>query len=131
MARDLRIQTAAVFEPLLHPARYKGAWGGRGSGKSHFFGGLSIEDALRFKGDHGTGLRMVCLREVQKSLKFSAKSLIEQKLQDFGLGEADGFKVYREQIELPGDGVMIFNGLQDHTADSVKSLEDFHRAWIE
>ena len=131
MTRNLRIPTAAVFEPLLHPARYKGAWGGRGSGKSHFFGGLAIEDALRFKGDHGTGLRMVCLREVQKSLKFSAKSLIEQKLIDFGLGEAQGFRVYREQIELPGDGVMIFNGLQDHTADSVKSLEDFHRAWIE
>jgi phage terminase large subunit len=131
MARDLRIPTAAVFEPLLHPARYKGAWGGRGSGKSHFFAGLAIEDALRFKGEHGMGLRMVCLRETQKSLKFSAKSLIEKKLQDFGLGEAQGFRVYREQIELPGDGVMIFNGLQDHTADSVKSLDDFHRAWIE
>jgi phage terminase large subunit len=131
MARDLRIPTAAVFEPLLHPARYKGAWGGRGSGKSHFFAGLAIEDALRFKGEHGMGLRMVCLRETQKSLKFSAKSLIEKKLQGFGLGEAQGFRVYREQIELPGDGVMIFNGLQDHTADSVKSLDDFHRAWIE
>jgi hypothetical protein len=29
----LRIQTAKVFEPLLAPARYKGAFGGRGSGK--------------------------------------------------------------------------------------------------
>ena len=131
MAVKLQIPTAAVFEPLLHPARYKGAWGGRGSGKSHFFAGLGIEDALRFKGDHGIGLRMVCLREVQKSLKFSAKSLIESKLQQMGLGEAQGFKVYRELIELPGDGVMIFQGLQDHTADSVKSLEDFHRAWVE
>ena len=127
----LQIPTAGVFEPLLHPARYKGAHGGRGSGKSHFFGGLAIEDALRFKGDHGIGLRMVCLREVQKSLKFSAKSLIEQKLQDFGLGEAEGFKVFKDEIRLPGDGVMIFQGLQDHTADSVKSLEDFHRAWLE
>ena len=127
----LKIKTASVFEPLLSPARYKGAWGGRGSGKSHFFGGLALEDALRFKGDNGIGLRMVCLREVQKSLKFSAKSLIEKKLADFGLGEQQGFKVYRELIELPGDGVMIFQGLQDHTADSVKSLEDFHRAWLE
>ena len=32
------IETARVFKPLLEPARYKGAYGGRGSGKSHFFG---------------------------------------------------------------------------------------------
>ncbi|QPF83059.1 hypothetical protein IC762_25425 [Bradyrhizobium genosp. L] len=29
----LKILTAKVFEPLLQPARYKGAFGGRGSGK--------------------------------------------------------------------------------------------------
>jgi hypothetical protein len=29
----LKIPTARVFEPLLRPARYKGAFGGRGSGK--------------------------------------------------------------------------------------------------
>jgi phage terminase large subunit len=41
----LRIPTARVFETLLEPARDKGAWGGRGSGKSHFFAGLMIEDS--------------------------------------------------------------------------------------
>lgn len=127
----LQLRTAEVFEPLLHPARYKGAHGGRGSGKSHFFGELAIEDALRFPGDHGTGMRMVALREVQKSLKESAKRLVEDKLSQFGLGEAQGFKVFREVIELPGDGLMIFTGMQDHTAESVKSLEGYHRAWCE
>lgn len=29
----LKIPTAKVFEPLLTPARYKAAFGGRGSGK--------------------------------------------------------------------------------------------------
>jgi hypothetical protein len=29
----LKILTASVFEPLLKPARYKGVFGGRGSGK--------------------------------------------------------------------------------------------------
>ena len=29
----LKIPTAKVFEPLLQPVRYKGAFGGRGSGK--------------------------------------------------------------------------------------------------
>lgn len=124
--RTLQIPTAEVFLPLLEPARDKGAWGGRGSGKSHFFAGLLIEDSLANK-----GLPSVCIREVQKSLKDSAKRLIESKLIEHGLGEADGFKVFREQIETPGDGVIIFQGMQDHTAETIKSLEGFKRAWAE
>jgi phage terminase large subunit len=127
----IRIDTAPVFEPLLHPARYKGAWGGRGSGKSQFFVGLAVEDALRFPGEAGEGLRFVGIREIQKSLKHSAKALIESTIISLGLGERDGFKVYNEVIKTPGDGVMIFQGMQDHTADSIKSLEGFHRAWVE
>lgn len=127
----LAIDTAEAFEPLLQPARYKGAWGGRGSGKSQFFAGLEVEDALRFPGEAQEGMRCVCIREVQKSLKHSAKSLIEAKLAEYGLGERDGFKVFNEMIKTPGDGVMIFQGMQDHTADSIKSLEGFHRAWVE
>ena len=122
----LQIPTAEVFEPLLAPARYKGAWGGRGSGKSHFFGGLLIEDSLAEK-----GLLSVCIREVQKTLKDSSKRLIEAKLKDFGLGEPDGFKVFNEVIQTPGDGAIIFQGMQDHTAESIKSLEGFKRAWWE
>jgi len=71
----LTIPTARVFAPLLDPARDKGAHGGRGSGKSHFFAGLLIEDSLANK-----GLLSACIREVQKSLKDSAKRLIESKL---------------------------------------------------
>lgn len=74
---------------------------------------------------------MVCIREVQKSLKHSAKSLIEAKLAEYGLGEKDGFKVFNEVIVTPKDGLIIFQGMQDHTADSIKSLERFHRAWVE
>ena len=126
MSAVLRFETASVFRPLLDPARYKGAWGGRGSGKSHFFAELLIEDALRID-----GMRAACIREVQKSLKQSSKRLIEDKLQAYNLGERAGFKVYREVIETPKDGVIIFTGMQDHTADSIKSLEGFDRAWIE
>lgn len=130
-SKTLQIQTARVFEPLLRPTRYKGAHGGRGSGKSHFFAGLGVEDGLRLPGEIGEGLRMVCIREVQKDLKESAKLLIEDKLSQFGVGEADGFKVWKDRIETPKDGVIIFKGMQDYTAESVKSLEGFHRAWIE
>lgn len=127
LARDV----AEVFEPLLAPARYKAAYGGRGSGKSHFFAGQLVEDSLSEPGDTGEGLRAVCIREVQKDLSQSAKLLIEDKLAQYRLGEADGFKVFRDVIETPKDGIIIFKGMQDYTADSIKSLERFKRAWWE
>lgn len=129
--QTLRIETAHVFEPLLVDARYKGAWGGRGSGKSHFFGDLLVEDCLAEPGNSGEGMRAVCIREVQKDLAQSSKLLIESKLHEHRLGEADGFKVYRELIATPGDGLIIFKGMNDYTADSIKSLEGFKRAWWE
>lgn len=129
--RELDLETAAVFEPLLEPARYKAAWGGRGSGKSHFFAELMIEDCLAAPGESGSGLRAVCIREVQKDLSQSSKALIESKLAKFGINEADGFKVFKDVIETPGDGIIIFKGMNDYTADSVKSLEGFKRAWWE
>ena len=122
----LRIETAPVFEPLLVPSRYKGAWGGRGSGKSHFFAESMIEYALMTRGFRG-----LCGREIQKSLKDSAKFLIESKLSKFRLGEAHGFKVFREVIETPGDGAIMFQGLQDHTAESIKSFEGLDVFWGE
>jgi len=127
----LKIQTAKVFQPLLEPARYKGAYGGRGSGKSHFFADKLVEDSLAEPGDFGEGLRSVCIREVQKDLAQSAKQLIETKLKSFGLGEAQGFKAFREAIATPGDGIIIFKGMNDYTADSIKSLEGFKRGWWE
>ncbi len=127
----LRIETARAFRPLLEPARYKGAHGGRGSGKSHFFAGLIVEDSLAEPGISGEGLRSICIREVQKDLKESAKLLIEDKLSKHGIGEADGFKVFRDVIQTPKDGVILFKGMQDYSAESIKSLEGFKRAWIE
>ncbi len=124
--RALKIDTPRVFLPLLQPARYKGAYGGRGSGKSHFFAELLIEDCLVQR-----GMLAVCIREVQKSLKDSSKRLIEAKLKELGLGEADGFKVFEKEIQTPGDGVIIFTGLQDSNNENIKSLEGFGRAWIE
>ena len=72
----LQIPCAGVFLPLRAPARYKGAWGGRASAKSHFFAGLAVEESIREKKD------IVCLREVQRTLKFSVKKLIENKISD-------------------------------------------------
>ena len=125
----LTINTAEVFEPLLEPARYKGAHGGRGSGKSHFFAGLLVEDCLREPGQSGEGLRAVCIREVQKSLKDSAKLLIEDKIAAMGVGSR--FKIFTDVIETPKDGIITFQGMQSHNAETIKSLEGFKRAWCE
>jgi phage terminase large subunit len=127
----LNIKTAEVFAPLLPPSRYKGAKGGRGSGKSHFFAEKLIEDCMAEPGESGEGMRSVCIREVQKDLAQSSKLLLESKLSKMGIGEADGFKVFRDVIQTPGDGLMIFKGMNDYTADSIKSLEGFKRAWWE
>lgn len=127
----LKREVARVFKPLLAPARYKGAYGGRGSGKSHFFAEELIMDSLAEPGNTGEGLRSVCIREVLKDLSDSAKRLLEDKLAKFNLGEADGFKVFRNEIQTPKDGVIIFRGMQDQNAESIKSLEKFKKAWIE
>ena len=130
--RELAIDTARVFAPLLPPARDKSAKGGRGSGKSHFFAEMLMEDSLSEPGNSGgEGLRSVCIREVQKDLAQSSKLLLETKLRSMGLNEADGFKVYKDVITTPADGIVIFKGMNDYTADSIKSLEGFKRGWWE
>lgn len=119
---ELRIKTPRVFQPLLAPARYKGAHGGRGSGKSHFFGELWLEENIADKYD------FVCLRETLKSLEFSVKKLLESKIEAFNAGAY--FDVQDRRIFSRHGGVTIFEGMQNHTADSIKSLEGFDRAWF-
>jgi phage terminase large subunit len=121
----LRIETPKWAVPLLEPARYKGAFGGRGSGKSHFFAEAVIEahlmDAKR---------RTVCVREVQKSLAQSVKRLLELKIEQLNAGAY--FEVQEAVIKSKrGDGMIIFQGMQNHTADSIKSLEGYDCAWVE
>lgn len=123
MSDLLAIETPEVFAPLLQPGRYKGAWGGRGSGKSHFFAECVVEESIMRKVD------IVCLREIQKSLKFSVKKLVESKIERMNAGAY--FEVQNEQIKSRHGGVIIFQGMQDHTSDSIKSLEGFGIAWFE
>jgi hypothetical protein len=107
----------------LKPARYKGAHGGRGSGKSHFFAEQLVQDCLA-----EPGMLAVCIREVQKTLAQSSKRLIEDKIAAFGMGAH--FRVYSDRIETPGGGLIIFVGMQDHTAESIKSLEGYKRSRV-
>ena len=120
----LKLRVGRKFAPLLLPARYKGAHGGRGSGKSHFFAEMLVARA-----NSQLGFRAACLREVQKSLKNSVKLLVEDKIRQLGL--TDRFEILEAEIRTPGGGVIIFQGMQNHTADSIKSLEGFDVAWVE
>ena len=120
----LTIDTARIFEPLLQSSRYKGPWGGRGSGKSHYMAGAVVEYCLL-----NPSSRIVCIREVQKTLAQSAKLLIENKIQEFGVGSQ--FRILYDRIETPGGGLIIFQGMVDATAESIKSLEGYNIAWVE
>jgi hypothetical protein len=114
----LKIPTAKIFEPLLLPARYKAAFGGRGSGKSHFFGELLVETC---QAERGT--LAVCIRESQRTLAQSSKRLIESKIASLGIGS--GFKLFSDKIETPGDGIVIFRACSSilPSADSRMSRE--------
>ena len=120
---ELRIKTARVFAPLLGLSRYKGAWGGRAGMKSHFFGELLIERSVMAKTD------AVCVRENQKSLDQSVKKLLEGKIESMNAGAY--FEVQDKKILSKLGGLIIFMGMQNHTADSIKSLEDYDILWGE
>jgi phage terminase large subunit len=108
----LKIPTARFFEPLLQRSRYKGGYGGRGSGKSHFFGELLVETC---QAERGTSA--VCIREAQRTLAQSSKRLIENKIAALGVGSH--FRIFSDKIETPGDGVIIFRGMQSYTFKAV------------
>jgi len=121
----LNFDTPQWAVPLLVPNRYKGAYGGRGSGKSHFFAELVIASHVSDP-DRST----ICVREFQKSLKQSVKKLLEQKIRKYEVG--DYFEIKANEIRSKkGAGVIIFEGMADHTAESIKSFEDFDCAWVE
>lgn len=122
-AKTLRLETPRVFLPLLKPARYKGARGGRGSGKSYFFAELTIESCLI---QH---TRAACIREIQNSIKDSSKQLIEDKIRAMGLESL--FVFTDKEIRGPNDSLFIFRGLQNHTAQSMKSLQGYNRCWVD
>ncbi|MGE3873236.1 MAG: phage terminase large subunit, partial [Parvibaculaceae bacterium] len=76
----LSVEVPRAFEPLLASRRYKGAHGGRGGAKSHFFAEQLVLHC------YAGVRRAVCIREVQNSIRESVRQLIIDKIRRLGLG---------------------------------------------
>jgi phage terminase large subunit len=123
---NLELITPRAFLPLLKPARFKGARGGRGSAKSHFIAERMIKDCIE---DHH---RVACLREYQSSIKDSVKQLLEDKIRQFG--HESKFVITDTELRGPNESLVVFKGLHSGaggTAAGLQSLEGFSRAWVE
>ena len=125
--RVLDIKMARVFLPLYDEARYYGIYGGRASGKSNAVAQRIIEQCVE-----NPTTRVLCAREVQKSIKYSSKKLLEDWITKLDLW--DHFSSFENEIRLKGaphkeeNGVIYFVGLSDASAESVKSLEN--NKWV-
>jgi phage terminase large subunit len=75
------------------------------------------------------GHRCLCLREVQNSIKDSSKQIVEDNIAKLGVEKL--FRITDQEIVGPRKSLMIFKGLQNHTAASIKSLEGFTRAFVD
>jgi len=124
----LRVEVPRKLKPLLQPARYKGAYGGRGGAKSHFFAEqIAVRAAVGAK-------RVVCIREVQNSIKDSVRQLIVDKVLQHGLESV--LEILEAEIRgrpgTPAEGsLIVFKGMQSYNAANIKSLEGFDIAWVE
>ena len=106
---------------LFKPARYKVLYGGRGAGRS-----WSCARALLLLGLQRPGLRILCARELQASIKDSVHRLLADQIQLLGLP----YEVLRTEIRGPGDTLFIFEGLR-HNVTKIKSLEGIDVCWVE
>jgi phage terminase large subunit len=123
---ELKIKTPRWALPLLDPTkRYCGAWGGRGSGKSYFFAEAIVEAHVM-----NPNSSTLCVREVQKSLSQSVKRLIEERIE--ALGASAYFDIKHDEIRMKrGRGRILFIGMSNTSAETIKSLNDIDRCWVE
>ena len=127
-SQQLIVEAPEKLLPLIDPARYKAAFGGRGGAKSHFFAEQIVIRCYARKA------RVVCIREVQVTIRDSIRQLIVDKINRLGLGWA--FEILATEIRgregTPATGALIiFRGMQDYNAHNIKSLEDFDIAFVE
>ena len=120
---ELKLQLPAKLAGLYQPRRYKVMHGGRGGGKSHGVAEVLLDMAAR------NPLRILCAREIQKSMRDSVHRLLRDKVVKLGL---QGFYVVLDnEIRGANGSLFLFSGLQSHTVDSIKSFEGVDIVWVE
>ena len=119
--RDLRFPKALKF--LFKPARYKVARGGRGSGKSWSFARAILFRCAKEQ------TRVLCTREIQKSIQQSVHQLLSDQIESMGMGEL--FTILNNEIRGVNGSQIFFSGLSDVTATALKSFEGVDIVWCE
>lgn len=104
------------------PVRYRASYGGRGSGKSHAFAAALVIKARQ------RPIRVLCAREIQKSIKDSVKRLLDDKIREMGFGQH--FRSTDTEIKGTNGSHFVFAGLRSNV-ESIKSLEGIDIAWVE
>ena len=118
-----RLQLPEKLAPLFEPKRYKVMYGGRGGGKSWSVAAVLLCLAA------DRPLRVLCAREVQKSMRDSVHRLLKDQI--VKLGMESFFEVLDTEIRGANGSLFLFAGLQSHTVDSIKSFEGVDLVWVE
>lgn len=122
MSEKIRLQIAEPFGFLTKKARYKVAYGGRGSGKSwNVARTLLILAGVR-------PLRVLCARELQVSIRDSVHRLLADQIEAMGLDSF--YQVKDKEIVARNGSMFIFEGLR-HNITKVKSMEGIDICWVE
>jgi len=117
------ISLPKAFKELLPPSRYKIYWGGRGSGKSWAFA-----TALLLLGASTKPKRILCAREIQRSIRDSVHSLLVDRIKALGLHNF--YQIQQNEIRGRNGTQIIFAGLWQNV-DNIKSIEAIDYVWIE
>ena len=108
---------------LFEPHRYKVVRGGRGSGKSWGFARALLIRCSQ------TTTRVLCTREVQKSIQQSVYQLLKDQVDALGLSHF--FEVLGHEIRGKNGSSIYFSGLSNQTTDGLKSFEGVDICWCE
>ena len=118
----MEAQITREFAPFLKPYRYKVAYGGRGSGKSWAVAQLLIAKAA------SSTIRVLCCREMQRSIGDSVIQLLSDTIDRLGLSSF--FEVQKNQILGKNGSRFLFEGLRSNVT-KIKSMEGIDIAWAE
>lgn len=117
-----------AFRDYLQPARFKVAYGGRGSGKTRSFCSPLLNNVLWY------AWRVVCFREIMEAIKDSVYTEFVDEIERRNLGEFFNIKADRIECKI-NSGVIKFSGIKSSSnrlnSQKLKGFSGFDAAWLE